>query len=613
MRLPRLTEPPVLRDRERSPTVLVVDDETLTRRISATALERDGCTVIEASGGRQAIEMLEQQKPDVVLLDLVMPEVDGFEVCRAVRERDGGEDTAVLVMTGLEDVESIRRAYSAGATDFVTKPVTPLLLTQRIRYLHRASSALAELRSTEKRLRASREAISRLAYSDSLTGLPNRAFLSRHLEHVLALSARNGVAAGVLCLDLDLFKRINDTLGHSAGDELLVSVGRRLQEAVRRSDCVARNSVAPPDEPGDAVARLGGDEFVVVLHGLRRPEDAGLVASRIQEALSAPFYVARSQVFVNASIGIAVFPNDGSNAETLLQNADTAMYHAKERGRGAHAFYTASLSDAARRRLDVEAALRIALDEDQLEVFYQPKLDTQGGEVMGVEALCRWLHPEWGHVPPPEFIGVAEDTGLILRLGEWVLRAACRQIQAWQDEGFPPMGVAVNVAARQFRDDGFAAMVAEVLAETGLDPTLLELEITEGTLMDETDRGIAVLTELHQLGVRVAIDDFGTGYSSLAYLSRFPIDTIKVDRSFVSSVTEDASNAAITEAIIAMGRSLRLDVVAEGVETSDQLEFLRKRDCAKVQGYLFSRPLPAAELGLWLLQHQPSKKSGEAP
>jgi predicted signal transduction protein with EAL and GGDEF domain len=583
------------------PRVLVVDDDRVTRTMYEATVRRAGFLATTASDGPEALAELRRSPPDVMLLDLMMPGMDGFEVCRAARAMPSCKDVAILVMTGLDDVESIREAFAVGATDFVTKPISPLLLEQRVRFLQRNVDQLRELKQIQIRLRRSRSEAERLAYFDPLTGLPNRAFLQRHLDKVLALAARHDRASGLCCIDLDMFKRINDTLGHSAGDELLTKVAERLRGVLRRSDCVAHaGDTERPPGSGDAIVRVGGDEFVVVLSDLRRPEDGGIVAQRILDVLAKPFTVQRSQVFVGASIGIATYPADGTDAETLLKNADAAMYHAKDSGRNRASFYNRSMSELAQRRLEIERELRKAMDQRSLRLAYQPKIAIETGRVVGVEALLRWKHPERGYISPCDFIPVAEDSGLIVPLGAWVLREGCAQLAEWQARGLPPMHMAVNVAARQFTDDGFVAMVRATLDDTQIDADRLELELTEGTLMDDTDASHQVLATLHELGVRLAIDDFGTGYSSLSYLCRFPIDTLKVDRSFVSALEPGSERAAITEAIIAMGRSLELVVVAEGVETLEQLAYLSDLKCDVAQGYYFARPLPPDELEAWI-------------
>ena len=693
--------------------ILVVDDEPMPRLLTGRSLEASGFEVHYAKNGREALERYTSVLPDVVVLDVMMPELDGYEVCRRIRSGPDGARPAILMMTALDDAASIDRAYAVQATDFVVKPINPRLMPHRVRYLHRSSQAAAELRESEMRLKSAErianvghwvwsideddvvvseqaaailginepgpslaslfervpsdererlrvciarsadkgegfifehrivgdgqmrhasqravversddgslarvvatvhditqrrrdeEEIRRLAYFDSLTGLANRVLLRQNLDRVLDLARRHNRNSAVLCLDLDLFKRVNDTLGHSAGDDLLKAAANRLQTAMRRSDCVAVSQPPQIEHLGSSIGRVGGDEFTIVLSEIRREEDAAIVAKRLLGELAKPFTVGREQVFVGASIGIAVYPCDGDNAEDLTKNADAALYHAKAQGRNRFAFYSESLNEATRRRMQLETGMRIALQEDQFEVVYQPKVEIGTDRVFGLEALLRWHHPEEGTISPGIFIPVAEDTGLIIPIGTWVLRTACDQLRRWSDQGLTGMSISVNVAARQFSDEDFVSIVTETLAASGIESSQLELEITESTLMDDTDVSIDVLNALRALGVRVAVDDFGTGYSSLSYLRKFPIDVLKVDRSFVQDIPHNSDNSAIAEAIIAMGDSLRMKVVAEGVETDAQLAFLANCNCDAVQGFLFSRPLPADAMGDWMQQ-----------
>jgi len=379
-------------------------------------------------------------------------------------------------------------------------------------------------------------------------------------------------------LDLDRFKIINDTLGHPMGDRLLKGVAQRLRSCLRE---------------GDTVARLGGDEFMVVLPAIAHAEDAARVGQRILDALSVPFNFEGHELHIGVSIGIALYPNDGKSAEALLKNADIAMYRAKEQGRNNYQFYTPALNDMAFERLTLENSLRRALERREFVVHYQPQVSLNTGQIVGMEALVRWRHPELGLVAPMKFIPVAEETGLIVPIGEWVLQMACAQNKAWQEAGFPPLRVTVNLSARFFRRKDLMETVARILKETGLDPDYLELELTEGTTMENAEATIRTLHELKEMGVHLSIDDFGTGYSSLSYLKRFPLATLKIDRLFVQDITTSSDGAVITLAIIAMAHSLGLKVIAEGVETEEQLAFLRAHRCDEMQGYLFSRPIPA--------------------
>ena len=431
-----------------------------------------------------------------------------------------------------------------------------------------------------------------LAYFDSLTGLPNRRQFTERLSRSLHTAHRHGRLAALLFLDLDRFKRINDTLGHTAGDHLLQEVSRRLLTCLRKSDCVTR----PAEDPVEAVvARLGGDEFIVLLTEVTRVQDAAKVARRIVEVLSEPFVLQGQEVVVTTSIGITLYPFDGEDADSLLKNADTAMYHAKDQGRNNYQFYNESMNATAFERLVLEANLRRALEREEFVLHFQPQVKLVDGEVFGAEALIRWRHPEMGLVPPGKFIPLAEETGLIVPIGEWALRTACEQMMAWQAAGLPPVRIAVNVSSPQFADPGFVAMVAEILGNTKLPPEQLDLELTESILMGDVEASTVCLQRLKELGVWLSVDDFGTGYSSLSYLRRFSLDTLKVDRSFLLDVPEDPDHVAITRAIIALARSLNLGVIAEGVESPEQVRFLLAQGCAEAQGFLYSRPVAADE------------------
>ncbi|MDO8930878.1 MAG: EAL domain-containing protein, partial [Rhodocyclaceae bacterium] len=442
-----------------------------------------------------------------------------------------------------------------------------------------------DLDVTDKKL--IEEHIQYLAHHDRLTGLPNRMSLEVRLDQSLAESRRNGSSVAVMFLDLDRFKNINDTLGHPVGDLLLIEVARRLRQAVRASD---------------TVARLGGDEFVVVLPGLESADVATTVAGNILASLAQHYLIEGNELHSTPSIGISFFPQDGEDVGTVMKHADTAMYHAKSKGRNNFQFFSRSMNEAAMDRLDIERSLREALLHDQFRLYYQPRLD-MAGRVIGVEALIRWERPGRGIQLPGAFIAVAEETDLINRIGEWVLAAACRQIRAWLDAGRPALQLAINISARQLRQVSLLGRVAEVLKEYAIPPGVLEFEITESVAMENPQKASVLLGELRSMGIGLAIDDFGTGYSSLAYLKRLPLDYLKIDRSFIADITENANDLAIARGTIALAHSLGLKVIAEGVETAEQLELLRLNHCDEVQGFYFARPLPLAELEEFLGRH----------
>jgi diguanylate cyclase (GGDEF)-like protein/PAS domain S-box-containing protein len=439
-------------------------------------------------------------------------------------------------------------------------------------------------------LRASEQEMQHMARRDPLTGLPNRLGLQDRLLHALALAQRARSTLGLLLIDLDRFKTVNDSLGHAAGDGLLQVVAARLTETLRASD---------------TIARLGGDEFLVVIENISGRSELESVAGKILQAIALPVPIGGHEVFVTPSIGITVFPDDAEDMAALLRQADVAMYRAKDLGRSNFQFYVEQDERAASGRLAIEAKLRRALDREEFTLHYQPQVDLASGAITGAEALIRWMSPELGLVPPAEFIPIAEDNGLILPIGRWVLEEACRQVRAWQGSGMGPIKVAVNLSARQFIDRDLHLSVREALERSGLPTQCLELEITETMAMHHLRRTIETLNRLREMGVAVAMDDFGTGYSSLAYLRRFPINALKIDRQFVMSTPDDQDATSITQAIIAMARGLKLDTVAEGVETAAQLQFLHGAGCGKMQGYLFSRPLAAGSFERLFQEHRP--------
>lgn len=423
--------------------------------------------------------------------------------------------------------------------------------------------------------------LERLAHYDALTGLPNRTLLQDRLKHAIARANRNETLLAVMFLDLDEFKAINDSVGHPIGDQVLKEAARRLQSCVRAAD---------------TVARPGGDEFTILLENIHNVDEIQLLAQRLLDAIAEPAYLVGRELHFSTSIGITVYPLDDHDAETLLKNADIAMYHAKQEGRNNYQFFAHEMGARTERRADLQTRLRRALEREEFVLHYQPQLDITSDHIVGVEALVRWENDELGTVPPGQFIPVAEDTGLIIPIGEWVLRTACAQMRAWQTQGYAPPIVAVNLSPRQFRQKNLVKSIDAILRETGLDAGSLELEITEGMVMHHTEGAIVTLNELHALGVQISVDDFGTGYSSLAYLQRFPVHTLKVDQSFVRDIRSDRNDAVIVTTIIALAKHLGLKTVAEGVETEEQLLFLQANGCDAYQGYLYARPRPAEEI-----------------
>lgn len=505
--------------------------------------------------GYSAEELLEQMGP----LDLVQPEQHAF-VIEQMQLRAAGVLGHNYELTGLRK-------------DGSTFPIMVLGSPSVIGGLPASVGTVLDI-SAQK---AAEQRIRELADYDVLTGLPNRRLLRERFEQLLAVAEREKSEIAVIFLDLDHFKRVNDSLGHSVGDELLCEVARRLDSVVRRID---------------TLARLGGDEFIFAMPGFHAAA-AVEVARRLIEVFSRPFEVGGHELTVTPSLGISIYPHDGGDLEALLRNADTAMYRAKEMGRNAFQFYSSEMNTTTLDRLLMESNLRRALVQNEFVLHYQPLVNLETGLIIGVEALIRWLHPELGLIMPDRFIHVAEETGLINPIGDWVLCEACRQAKAWCDTGLPPICMAVNVAPVQFRQAGFVEMVAGALATSGLDASRLELELTERTVMHDADINMGTLSALHRMGVELSLDDFGTGYSSLAYLKRFPVGKLKIDRSFVNDLETDPDDWAIASTIVSMGRSLRMTVLAEGVEKVEQLALLRKMGCDMAQGYYFSRPMSA--------------------
>jgi diguanylate cyclase (GGDEF)-like protein/PAS domain S-box-containing protein len=690
---------------QKTPTVLVADDDDSVRTFVRAALVAAGLNVCEASNGKEALEQFTLHRPDIIVLDVMMPVMDGYMACSRLRGMVGGSRLPILMMTGMDDAEAIAGAYEHGATDFITKPLNPIILSHRVRYMLRGSRTLDALLRSESRLglaqriakignwewqphtgqfvasselcrlmgirpqdfggtleaflqavdvedrervdqalkriltdrtpcdidhrimlpngcdftvnlqaeavfddqlktltivgtaqdiserkRSERE-IHRLAYYDSLTGLPNRVLFKDRVTQAIAHARRYQYHLALLFLDLDRFKVINDTLGHNVGDMLLKNVADRLAESVRHSDSIGRSA----NDQGHELARLGGDEFTVLLTNLRDVQDATKVARRILEALARPCSVGGHEIFVTVSIGIAIFPADGQSVDILLKNSDTAMYHAKEQGRNNFQYYSSAMNAAANERLLLEGEVRYATEREEFVVYYQPQIDLTSGRIVGAEALVRWQHPQRGLLVPAEFLQAASDTGMIRTIDEWMLRTACRQNRAWQHRGFAVPRVSINVSNSLFHGTTLLRAVADAFAETGLMPDRLELELTESVAMRNVDTSLTVLQELKSIGVQLAIDDFGTGYSSLSYLQRLPINRVKIDQSFVRELLSPVQPVPIVRAIIAMAHSLQLEVLAEGVEDERQRSILMAEGCDQAQGYLFGRPMPAAE------------------
>jgi diguanylate cyclase (GGDEF)-like protein len=568
----------------RGALVMMVDDEPLTIEVTQFHLEEAGYThFVATSEPTQALALIAERRPDVILLDLMMPGMTGFDILERMQQENVLKDIPTIMLTSSTDSATKLKALELGATDFLAKPVDPSELVLRLR------NTLAS--------KAYRD---RLANYDLLTGLPNRHTFMDRLNWALRHAERCGHDGAVLHVGIDEFKRVNEALGPSAGDAMLKGVAERLERCFRATDTLGRleDKGAEP-----SVSRVSGDEFTVLLPVIRQSDDAALVAQRVLAAIAAPFELSGHELAITCSIGIAIFPGDGAQTDALLKNADAAMRHAKAQGRNASEFYSSELNARALQKLNLANQLRKALERDELLLHYQPKIDVQTGALTGAEALVRWQHPERGLVPPGEFIPLAEENGLIVPLGEWVLYAACRQAKAWDRAGHAVPRIAVNVSSHQFRQGRLSAIIDGIFSVTKADAGYLSIELTEGVIMENAEANVEALRQLKEMGLKLSIDDFGTGYSSLSYLTEFPLDELKIDRSFIMRIKEASDRAAIVTAIIAMAHSLDLSVVAEGVETPQQLEFLRAHGCDEYQGYLKSKPVPADEfLARFMLQ-----------
>ncbi len=707
---------------DRTPVILIADDDAVLRITAQDYLGDVGLTVRAVDSGRAALEAFASEWIDLVILDVRMPDIDGFSVCEQIRKLGNGRHVPILVITGTDDVESVNRAFEAGATDFYAKPLNFDLLVHRIRYMLRSSKDSTELRSRESSLayaqqiarlgnwecdlnsdqincsdglrsimklpsgilnkssfldlihpedrplieqsmhqvlesmasvqtefrtidsdgdicvfeqhmevvedagngvlrlvgavrditekRETEHQIRELAYVDSVTGLPNRTMLGQYLDMAIHSAKRHDRVFGILFIDLDNFKPVNDTWGHDAGDEILREVAERLAECLRDTDVTSRITPSELDssltlgshessEPLETVARLGGDEFVVVLSEVQSAENAALVAQRINDSLSAPFTVSETKVYLGCSIGVSMFPEDGENVETLLKHADVAMYESKSRGRNGYHFFTDDIQTRVTNRVRLEASLRQAVENQEFILHYQPRLDLATETIVGMEALVRWEHPDQGMISPAEFIPLAEQTGQIVPLGEWVLDTACRQLRQWEDDGVHGLRLSVNFSCAQMRDETVIQKIQRCLGDHLLDAQSLEIELTESLFMEDIEHHLKLVHELSELGVWMSIDDFGTGYSSLRYLKRLPVDTLKIDRTFITDMHSFVEDAAIVKGAISLAHSLNLSVVAEGVETQRHVEMLSDFKCDEVQGFLYAKPMPAKEFEQW--------------
>lgn len=559
-------------------SILIIDDEQQIRELLAALLGHIyECQT--AASAEEALTALEQGTFDLVISDIDMGGMSGLELVPRVHKLS--PDTVVVMISGNQYIETAIEAMRVGAFDYITKPLDMRHVEAAVERALGHFSLLKEKRRYEEQLETLLEQrtaeVDRLAYYDTVTHLPNRTLFEDRLAQAVAIAKSTNQTLGVLFISVDQFKKVNDTLGHGPGDSLL------REFAVRLGNCI--------DET-DTVARFGNDEFALLQTQIKGTKDVIETIGALSQVLRFSFDLDGQELFATASVGVSLFPLDGDDSQTLLKNAGAALYKAKRSGGANYQFYTADMHDLASRRLALETSLRRAIHNQEFLIHYQPRVCVDSLEITGAEALVRWQHPQLGLISPSEFVPLAEDTGLIVPIGEWVLRNACLQNKAWQEQGFSPIQMAVNISARQFDQQDLAEMVIRTLDETNLDPAHLELELTESSLMQNPETVADVLHKLKGMGVNISIDDFGTGFSSLASLKRLPIDALKIDQSFVRDATTDPDDASLVMAIITLAHNLRLKVIAEGVETEEQLRFLHLLRCDEIQGYLFSKPLP---------------------
>ena len=555
--------------------ILVIEDEQAIRLNLLKLLSAEGFETLGADNGDYGVELAQNEKPDLIICDILMPGLDGYGVLIALQQDLITATIPFIFLTANVDCSDVRHGMKLGADDYLTKPFTKAELLETITIRLQKQMLLRERYNLElKRTEALMEYLLRY---DRLTNLPNRFLLQERFNQLVEKTDTTSQQIAILSLGLEQINQLNHTLGPASGDVLLQAVAERLLSRVGTQN---------------TVTQVSGDQFVILLAKTERQEIAKM-AKTLLDAFSFPFHLGTHEILLTAKIGIAVFGYDGRDLNTLIKHASAAREETKQPGKQPYQFYISAIGAKSEDALLLEMQLRQALERQEFQLYYQPKVNLLTGQIEGAEALVRWLHPERGLVSPAEFIPLAEKTGLILPLGEWVLRAACKQVRVWQEAGFPPLRVAVNLSGHQFNQPNLAPLVMKILNETGLDPSCLELELTESTLMKNPQAAIATLHELKSFGIRISIDDFGTGYSSLSYLTQFPFDVLKIDRSFVRQLVEDDKNTAITTAILQMARSLNLKVVAEGVETPGQLAFLQGQQCDEIQGYWFSPPLSA--------------------
>jgi diguanylate cyclase (GGDEF)-like protein len=560
-------------------TILIIDDDQPIRSLLKELLQPE-CDCVDVGSAEEALSVLGTLNFDLVISDIQMSGISGLDLVPRIVGRT--PETVVVMISGQQSIESAIEAMRVGAFDYITKPLDLRHVRAAVRRALAHHKLLHQKRQYDNHLEELVEQrtaeIEHLAFYDRLTDLPNRTLFADRCAQALANAQLSQRLVGVMMVSLDRFKKVSDTLGHAAGDIVLGEAAARLQSCVGEAD---------------TVARFDGEEFAMLLTQIEEAGDLSEVSLAVREAFKEPFHLGGPEAYVTTSIGISLFPLNGEDSNTVLKNAGAALDRAKKQGGNNHQFYAADMNAQAVERLALENSLRRAVENNEFITYYQPVVDLISSEIVGLEALVRWQHPDLGVLPPAKFIGLAEDMGLIVNIGDLVMRTACAQTRAWQDEGLGRLRIAVNVSARHFQRKNFLEKIRQVLADTRLDPKCLELEVTETSIMENPEAAAKLLAEIRKLGVKIAIDDFGTGYSSLSYLKRLPIDTVKLDRSFVKGATTDPDDAALVMAIITLAHNLRLTVIAEGVETAEQLAFLRLLRCDEGQGYLFSEPVPA--------------------
>jgi diguanylate cyclase len=564
--------------------ILVIDDDPTVRSLILKMLKAEGFDTVEAEDGRVGVQMAQVHEPNLIICDIMMPECNGHEVLQQLRQDPLTAGIPFIFLSARAERTDLRQGMDLGADDYLVKPFKRAELIGAISA--RLSKQATITQPYVDEMKRAAQSLGQLAYRDPLTNLPNRIRLHHHLQDALRQAQREHYMVAILCINLDRFKAINQTWGYANGDRVLKIAAERMQQEFGQ----------------DLVSRLGGDEFCVVLDAVQSQEAVDLVAQQLLQILTAPYALETQQIQLNASIGIALYPQCGTTTDTLLNRADTALRYAKSRGRNHYQTYRLEMDIQVAERNLIETQLNDVLANQELAVYYQPQVNLITGRVIGAEALVRWELGEMSGLSPAKFIPIAEETGVIVTIGQWVLHTACLRAKRWQEATRMPLRVSVNLSARQFSQQDLTACIARTLQETGLDPNLLVLELTETSVMENMEATVSALQGIRGMGVRISIDDFGTGYSSLSYLKRLPIDTLKIDRSFIQDITTNRNDAAIAKAIIAMAQSLQLKVIAEGVETAEQADFLRQSGCYAMQGYLFGPALNANDFMQVLLE-----------